>query len=92
MNETRRIIVEFGARRQQFILTDHRVSTSALRYLIGNHFDIEFDNNSIYTLQMYNNISREYNSLDDDQQIFDTIKDIVPFHRFRIIKKSLQLQ
>ncbi|CAF3631709.1 unnamed protein product [Adineta steineri] len=92
MNETKRIIVEFGARRQQFILTDHRVSTSALRYLIGNHFDIEFDNNSIYTLQMYNNISHEYNSLDDDQQIFDTIKDIVPFHRFRIIKKSLQLQ
>ncbi|CAF0823733.1 unnamed protein product [Adineta steineri] len=92
MNETKRIIVEFGARRQQFTLTDHRVSTSALRYLTGNHFDIEFDNNSIYTLQMYNNISCEYNTLDDDQQIFDTIKDIVPFHRFRIIKKSLQLQ
>ncbi|CAF3499079.1 unnamed protein product [Rotaria sp. Silwood1] len=91
-NEAKQIIVEFGARRQRFILTDLIISTSKLRHLIGNHFGIKLDNNSIYTLQMYNKTLNEYYSLNDDKQIFDLIKDIDQLHRFRIINKSLQSQ
>ncbi|CAF3483956.1 unnamed protein product [Rotaria sp. Silwood1] len=92
MNEAKQIIVEFGARRQRFILTDLIISTSKLRHLIGNHFGIKLDNNSIYTLQMYNKTLNEYYSLNDDKQTFDLIKDIDQLHRFRIINKSLQSQ
>jgi hypothetical protein len=68
------------------------ISTSKLLHLIGNRFDIKIDNKSPYILQMYDNISNEYNSLDDDNQIFDLVKDIEQLHRFRIISKSLQSQ
>jgi hypothetical protein len=91
-NETKRIIVEFGARRQQFQLTDRLISTSKLLQLIGNRFDIKLNNNATYTLQMYDNTLKEYNSLDDDNQIFDLVEDIEQLHRFRIINKSLQSQ
>jgi len=91
-SETKRIIVEFGARRQQFILTDRLISTSKLVRLIGNRFDIQLENNSPYTLQMYDMISNEYHSLDDYKRIFNLMKDFEELHRFRIIPKSLQLQ
>ncbi|CAF4258272.1 unnamed protein product, partial [Rotaria sp. Silwood2] len=91
-NEAKRIIVEFGARRQRFTLTDPIISTSKLRHLISNHFGIKLDNNSIYTLQMHNKTLNEYYSLNDDAQTFNLIKDIDQLHRFRIINKSLQLQ
>jgi hypothetical protein len=41
---------------------------------------------------MYDNRLNEYYSLNDDKQIFDLIKDIEPFHRFRIINKPPQSQ
>jgi len=41
---------------------------------------------------MYDNTLKEYNSLDDDNQIFDLVEDIEQLHRFRIINKSLQSQ
>jgi len=91
-NETKRIIVEFGARRQQVILIDRLTSTSKLLNLIGNRFGIKLNNNAPYTLQMYDNTLNEYNSLDDDNQIFDVVEDIEQLHRFRIISKSLQSQ
>ncbi len=84
--------MEFGARRQQFILTDRLISTSKLVRLIGNRFDIQLENNSPYTLQMYDMISNEYHSLDDYKRIFNLMKDFEELHRFRIIPKSLQLQ
>ncbi|UJR36084.1 hypothetical protein I4U23_028820 [Adineta vaga] len=92
MNDRKRIIVEFGLRRQQVVLTDHRMSIAKLRYLVNNHFDIKLETNSTYTLQMYDYISNNYRSLNDDKQIFDLSNDLEPFHRFRIIKKSVESQ
>jgi hypothetical protein len=91
-NETKRIIVEFGARRQQFILTDRRVSTSKLRNLIGTHFGVKLEDNSTYMLQMYDNTLHEYYSIDDHIQTFDSVEDIEELHRFRIINKPAQSQ
>jgi hypothetical protein len=91
-NETKRIIIEFGSRRQQCILTDRHISTSKLLYLIGNRFGIKFDNNSPYILQMYDNELNEYKSLENNKQIFDLGKDIEQLHRFRIVSKSVQSQ
>jgi len=90
-NETKRIIIEYGARRQQLVLTDRQISTSKLLHLIGNRFDIKFDNKSSYILQMYDNVMNKYYSLGDNQ-IIDLVNDIEHVHRFRIVNKSLQLQ
>jgi hypothetical protein len=92
-NETKRIIVEFGARRQQFLLTDRLISISKLLQLIGHRFGIKLDHHSSYMLQMYDNTLDEYYSLDDDnKQTLDLVKEIEQLHRFRIISKSLQSQ
>ncbi len=87
-NETKRIIVEFGAHRQQFIFTDRLISISTLLQLIGNRFDVQLENNSPYILQIYDRTSNEYHSLDDYKRVFD----LEELHRFRIIRKSLQSQ
>jgi hypothetical protein len=58
----KRIIVEFGASRQQFILTDRLILTSKLLQLIGNRFDIPLESNSPDILQMYDSTSNEYQS------------------------------
>ncbi len=78
--------MEFGARRQQFTLTNRLISTSELRNLIGDHFGINFDT---YVLQMYDNILNEYHSIESDKQIFD---DIEQLQRFRIINKPFLSQ
>ncbi|CAF0786002.1 unnamed protein product [Rotaria sordida] len=92
MNEAKQIIVEFGAQRQRFTLTDQLISTLKLRHLIGNHFRIKLDTNSVYTLQIYDKRLNEYYSLNDDKKIFNLMKDIEQLHRFRIINKSFQTQ
>lgn len=87
-NDTKNIIVEFGARRQKFTLNNHRISTGQLLYLIGKKFGVRLDSNSMYTLQMYNKKFNDYYSMNDDLQTFDVCNDIEPLHRFRIINKS----
>lgn len=77
--------------RQQIILTDRLISTSKLLNLIGNRFDIKFNNKSSYILQIYDNILNEYHSLNDNQ-IIDLVNDNEKLHRFRIVNKSLQSQ
>lgn len=84
--------MEFGARRQQIHLTDHRIHTSKLLQRIGDGFSIELEKNSPYIVQMYNETSNEYLPLMDDQRIFDLSKDFQPLHRFRIVNKSIQSQ
>lgn len=91
-NETKRIIVEFGVRRQQIHLTDRLMSTSKLLQRIGDGFDIQLQQNSPYIVQMYDETSREYLPLQNDQRIFDISRDFQPLHRFRIVNKSTQSQ
>lgn len=43
-------------------------------------------------LQMYNETSKQYLPLDDDQQIFNVSRDFQALHRFRILSRSNQLQ
>ena len=91
-NETKRIIVEFGVRRQQIHLTDRLISASKLLQRIGDGFDIQLEKNSPYIVQVYDETSNEYLPLEDNQRMFDISRDFQPLHRFQIVNKSIQSQ
>lgn len=74
------IIVEFNARRQKLIVNNHLISLSKLLKLILHCFDLQFEQISLYRLQMYNYTLNKYETIDDLN------KDIQYLHRFRLQK------
>ena len=88
--QTKRIIVEFGVRRQRVVLKDRAIPLSKLRQLIGIHFGIALENRSMYTLQMCDETLNAFRSLDENTSSLDLIHDLRDCHRFRILETTLR--
>ena len=88
--QTKRIIVEFGVRRQRVVLKDRAILLPKLCQLIGVHFGIPLENRSMYTLQMWDETLKAFRSLDESTSSLDLIRDVSDCHRFRIIETPLR--